>query len=1566
MVALELTPPSLYITIGPGQAEVAREVTVTGVLVDGTGVDLTAHAQTTYVSDNIGVAFAGAQPGQVLGVGSGETTVNIGAAGLEVALPVTVASTSPVPLGAVKLPGDVSRVALVGDRVYAAVGGQGVRVVSLASPSSPSLTGSWTTTGSATDVVADGTRLLVANGAAGLALLDLSDPDEPTLIGEVDTVGDAQAVAAIGDFALVADGAEGLVVVSLATPETPQIVGTAASGSPVVGVDAVSSDLAVVAALSVIALVDISDPAAPEIIDQVDVPTGGTARSVQIHAGRALVAVENAGLVVLDFDGPDAPAIVTTTGDGAYKIRDIVARGDLAFGADYFRVNSVPVVSVANVDSPEFVDIVEFSSWGDDNGYGVDADDTLVVLGARKGGQSRLFVGRYGALEDTAGVAPAVVITAPEEGTGLYGSTKLTVSVEALDDVLVASVRIRFDGTQIAVLQSEPYTTTFTVPDTAGSYLIGAEAADLAGNIGVATDVAIAVVDPPTTDVVGRVVDNQGQPVAGALAKVDGLALFTESAADGTFLLAGLQALDPFDLVVQGTVGNLLMQETVGPFDPVADAQTDVGDIVLTTALAEQSAGPVVAEPVMLLVTAAEPPDPAADPAEATFVEEFMTLEHVDADATTALVDTDWPGVARAPIEYPSFAVDPGAPSLLVGVEDALELDPGVHEFTDLTVLGSLSCDGYLELRIGGDFVFEGGLIQSGPEGLKIVAAGIVDVRNTGNSETSEIRSKGDVVLEIAGSPPPLVATIDVQVSSWTDLVGGDDPATSGGNATVRAWGDLIMKELGADDGHGEFGAGDVNVDVMGDFTIQEMWGGDCEGEATPGSLRAWSGGTLFAGQAWSGRNDVEVGGDVHVSAVGSVTGDSIWGERSGTLLIEAGEHIAMEGSCWTDNLWTLPTPDLTLIAGKSIGFEGSVWTGNAKGPFDSGNLLMRAGHQIALAGAVWTGNSVGGRTGNIRVEAPNITMGSAVWTGNSYDPAGTSSGDIDLFGGELLVTYDSVWTGNTGGDGASGTVNISADMVTVLEVVWTGNTDTAFPSGSVICHAGRDLVILEDIWTGNSDCGGKTGDIQFIAGRDLAIPNYSYFYTGWSGGTELCPDLGPGGDLVFQAGGTLLMGPGVDWDTEGSDPPSLVQILAGVPGDAPGAPDPVVVELTSQWVLQSAPIDTGSDYPVFLAATADFLDIPPDTAATVQWSAAATAEGPFDTWVQDAAELPPLRWVSYRADLQALDAATPWLDQLTLSWTPDACNDAEGKPCDDGDACTTDTCLGAAGCDFTPLACDDGDLCTTDGCDPATGCTHPVLSCDDEDPCTDDSSCDPATGCVNAAIDGCCIDAGGCDDEDACTVDGCDTELHTCSHTPVQDALCCNVADDCDHPDPLCTSVSCLDSQCVVGWVGGAGCCVSDPYGFSFDLGPEGFTWQNIPAFAGWGWSDAQTAMHFGDADAGNYDFGPAWASLFSPPLTLQPDVTSVLSFAAWLDVEADLLDDTLDVNVHVGGEVFHVWGKAAVSALQTWATHEVDLSQWAGETVVIEWMFDSLDSDANTGEGVYVDDVSITVTCQ
>ncbi|MBP7127713.1 hypothetical protein KBD49_15240, partial [Myxococcota bacterium] len=87
----------------------------------------------------------------------------------------------------------------------------------------------------------------------------------------------------------------------------------------------------------------------------------------------------------------------------------------------------------------------------------------------------------------------------------------------------------------------------------------------------------------------------------------------------------------------------------------------------------------------------------------------------------------------------------------------------------------------------------------------------------------------------------------------------------------------------------------------------------------------------------------------------------------------------------------------------------------------------------------------------------------------------------------------------------------------------------------------------------------------------------------------------------------------------------------------------------------------------------------------------------------------------------------------------------ADGKMCDDGDACTrSDTCREGICTGTDPVICLPLSPCHAAGtCDPATGaCTSPFVAegteCDDGDPCTREDSCDGRGLCTGSPIPAC------------------------------------------------------------------------------------------------------------------------------------------------------------------------------------------------------------------------------------
>jgi len=190
-----------------------------------------------------------------------------------------------------------------------------------------------------------------------------------------------------------------------------------------------------------------------------------------------------------------------------------------------------------------------------------------------------------------------------------------------------------------------------------------------------------------------------------------------------------------------------------------------------------------------------------------------------------------------------------------------------------------------------------------------------------------------------------------------------------------------------------------------------------------------------------------------------------------------------------------------------------------------------------------------------------------------------------------------------------------------------------------------------------------------------------------------------------------------------------------------------------------------------------------------------------------------------------------------------------DGQPCDDGDGCTTAEHCEKGECGAPKPACDDGIACTDDSCNPATGkCSFvvsigwclingkcvgegaasqstPCKTCDPSqssdswtvaaDCCGSDADCPAGGPCDKPACDpilhkcgfakpfGCCTADAECSDGNACTKDSCDLATGACSYAPVS----------CVDPTP-CQTATCnpATGECKAtvkaGWCMVAGAC--------------------------------------------------------------------------------------------------------------------------------------------------------------
>jgi hypothetical protein len=113
--------------------------------------------------------------------------------------------------------------------------------------------------------------------------------------------------------------------------------------------------------------------------------------------------------------------------------------------------------------------------------------------------------------------APQVAITAPLTGTTVFERATVPVTVTATSAVGIRNVQFLVNGSVVFTDTTAPYRFDLLVPVGVTSQTLGARVVDMEGNSRTATAVVIHVVPDTQTIVVGRVVDSNGNGVAGAI-----------------------------------------------------------------------------------------------------------------------------------------------------------------------------------------------------------------------------------------------------------------------------------------------------------------------------------------------------------------------------------------------------------------------------------------------------------------------------------------------------------------------------------------------------------------------------------------------------------------------------------------------------------------------------------------------------------------------------------------------------------------------------------------------------------------------------------------------------------------------------------------------------------------------------------------------------------------------------------------------------------------------------------------------------------------------------------------
>jgi hypothetical protein len=277
---------------------------------------------------------------------------------------------------------------------------------------------------------------------------------------------------------------------------------------------------------------------------------------------------------------------------------------------------------------------------------------------------------------------------------------------------------------------------------------------------------------------------------------------------------------------------------------------------------------------------------------------------------------------------------------------------------------------------------------------------------------------------------------------------------------------------------------------------------------------------------------------------------------------------------------------------------------------------------------------------------------------------------------------------------------------------------------------------------------------------------------------------------------------------------------------------------------------------------------------------------------------------------------------------------------------------------DWSPVTdiCKIGSFCFARGARDSTGCGI----CD---PDKDASHWSAATDvCV---IAGQCV-ASGATDPAGCGT--CDPTKSTSAYTP--DPGKCLISDACyatDDPSPSGCG-RCDPAEAPLFWTPALAATAtttgfeSGLSGYVVDAPVGGIGWQVAARRAHGG----SSSLHFGDPTKGTLDDGQAHqGQAKSAGFALPAGQKAAVHLWIYLDVETSPNHDMFAISA--GGQL--LWAKSdktvPAASYRTWYPVEIDLSAFAGQSVELTFSFDTVDAWANTGEGIFVDDVTVISAC-
>jgi hypothetical protein len=623
-------------------------------------------------------------------------------------------------------------------------------------------------------------------------------------------------------------------------------------------------------------------------------------------------------------------------------------------------------------------------------------------------------------------------------------------------------------------------------------------------------------------------------------------------------------------------------------------------------------------------------------------------------------------------------------------------------------------------------------------------------------------------------------------VDGRTANVGGFFVVAATGNIDVQrtsAIGKILV--------NGNSSGGTVVLGATGNVTIAGQVISNAGGAAngSGGSVRAQAGGnivTTSVGEVDVHGGDLGCGGEVDFVAGGSVDIGNlidVTGGDGGAVNIQAGGLAIIR--------------DFVKV--------------NGQGDAGSGGCIDVAGRSVELNGALQsTGNgstigSGGGCGGEVYVEAQfgNAILRSDVdvTSGGPDGGAGTIeffvTGNIDVQSTAQLIAE-----GN-GGQSCGGEVILDAKgTVTVNGPIKASGGDSG---GCVEIDAGKGITVNQTIDAQGRSAGSFGGSVTIEGAIEGSAPVTINALIDADG--AVCDEFGfcsLGGDADI-AGCDVTLG-------------ALSTVDVNSPGSG-GVGGSVFLTARKQLTVAGTIDATGGT----LALNGSTTMIRPTTIAPVVTGTITPA--PIDTPRVHCTGLPGDPVFCLDPCPVCGNGTTEFPETCDTAGTPVSCDGCstvcQVENCNDGKACTTDSCDPVLGCrhvalplgtpclDSTvcngaescnafgncvsgpPLNCNDLNSCTVDTCNAVTGCQHTNvgagLPCSDGNACTDGDTCNGTATCVpGPALD--------CDDNEECTADSCNTVSGCVHNTSI------TFGNPCADDGVACTADICAFGDCAHG----------------------------------------------------------------------------------------------------------------------------------------------------------------------